>query len=346
MLDDVAMAKLPSRRRREGPRRSRVALAAGLVLAALATAPGCGEGEGSAPPGGGAPRPLTLALDFAPNAVHAGIYAALAGDEDRRRGLALRVRTPTASTDSLKLLASGRADMSVADIHDLGIARERGDDLVGVGAVVQRPLAAVIARPPVRRPRDLEGRRVGMPGLPSDDAVVRALVEADAGDPDQVRKTTIGFSAVPALVSERVAAVTAFWNAEGVALRRRGVPTRTFRVGERGVARYPELVLVVRRETLARDRPRVEAAVAAVRAGTQSALRDPGPALTAISRASASRPADTRAQFRAVRPALAPPVRLDARALETWAAFAQRYGIVRRRPDVPRAFELRVAGSP
>jgi putative hydroxymethylpyrimidine transport system substrate-binding protein len=340
------MAKPRPRRRRVAPRRSLAAFVAGLALAALATAPGCG---GEAPPertGGRPPRPLTLALDFAPGAVHAGIYAALAGDEDRRRGIALRVRTPTASTDSLKLLASGRADVSVADIHDLGIARERGDDLVGVGAVVQRPLAAVIARPPVRRPRDLEGRRIGIAGLPSDDAVVRALVEGDGGNPHQVRKTTIGFSAVPALVSERVAAVTAFWNAEGVALRRRRVPTREFRVGERGVARYPELVLVVPRETLARDRPGVEAVVAAVRAGTQSALRDPDLALAAISRASASRPADTRAQFRAVRPALSPPVRFDARALDAWATFARRYGIVRARPDVRRAFDLGMGGSP
>ena len=54
---------------------------------------------------------------------------------------------PAASTDSLKLLAAGRADMAVVDIHDLGLARERGQDVVGVGALVQRPLAAVIAAP-------------------------------------------------------------------------------------------------------------------------------------------------------------------------------------------------------
>ena len=57
------------------------------------------------------------------------------------------MRVPSSSTDSLKLLATGRADMAVVDIHDLGLARERGADIVGVGALVQRPLAAVIARP-------------------------------------------------------------------------------------------------------------------------------------------------------------------------------------------------------
>ena len=74
----------------------------------------------------------------------------------------------------------GRADLAVVDIHDLGLARERGSDLVGVGALVQRPLAAVIARAGIRRPRELEGRRVGVTGLPSDDAVLRAVLSTTA----------------------------------------------------------------------------------------------------------------------------------------------------------------------
>src|ERR687895_733991 len=133
------------------------------------------------------------------------IYAALGDDLDADRELELRVRVPSASTDSLKLLAAGRADVSVVDIHDLGLAREEGGDLVGVGALVQRPLAAVIARrDAVRRPRDLEGRRVGVTGLPSDDAVLRAVVEADGGDFDRVERVTIGFLEVPSLIAGKV----------------------------------------------------------------------------------------------------------------------------------------------
>lgn len=321
------------------------ASAATLVLLAIAVAAGCGARSEDDPSAEGRPRPLTLALDFTPNPVHAGIYAAMEGRADRARGIALRVRAPSASTDSLKLLTSRRADVAVVDIQDLGLAREQGQDLVGVGAVVQRPLAAVIARPPVRRPRDLEGRRVGVAGLPSDDAVLRAIVEADGGRAERVRKTTIGFSAVPALASGRVAATTAFWNAEGVALRERGVATREFRVGEFAAPRYPELVIVTRRETLARDRRRIEAVLNAIRAGTEAALRDPEPALAAINAASGGDRKLERAQFAAVRSALTPPVGLDRQALEGWAGFAQRFGILRSRPDVDRTFDLEVANA-
>ncbi|MEA2403606.1 MAG: putative hydroxymethylpyrimidine transport system substrate-binding protein [Thermoleophilaceae bacterium] len=311
-----------------------------IVLLAAVAAAGCGD-EGN----GAKPKPVTVALDFTPNAAHAGLYAARLGGRDTRQGVRLRIRTPSSSSDSLKLLATGRADIAVADIHDLGLARERGSDLVGIGALVQRPLAAVIAGPGVKRPRELEGKRVGVTGVPSDDAVLRSVVEGDGGNPKRVHTVTIGFSAVASLVAHKVAAATAFWNVEGVTLRRRGVHTREFRVDAFGAPRYPELVLVVRRQTLESDRGRLVDAVAAIADGVRAAKADPGPALAEVARASDARPAEVRAEFDAVRPALEPPVTLDRTALENWATFDVRFGILRVRPDVSRAFDFTVAAG-
>jgi putative hydroxymethylpyrimidine transport system substrate-binding protein len=294
-----------------------------LLLALLA---GCGGDES-----GGGSEPGTIALDFQPNAVHAGIYAT-----------DLKIRVPAASTDSLKLLAANRADMSVVDIHDLGLAREAGSDVVGVGALVQRPLAAVIARAgEVRRPRDLEGRRVGVTGLPSDEAVLRAVVENDGGDYDRVKRVTIGFSAVPSLIAGKVDAVVSFWNAEGVALKERGVETREFRVDNYGAPRYPELVLVVKRKTLEERERVVDDMLAAIAEGTDNALRDHAATIDELVRASGADEPLVRAQLAAVAPALQPPVQLNRAALEAWAAFDERFGILRAAPDVEQAFWLR-----
>src|SRR5688572_29666555 len=129
-----------------------------LVLIALAAAlGGCGGGddESTSVPA------VTVGLDFTPNAAHAGIYAAVRTGRDEENGVRIRIRPPAGgSPDSLKLLATRRADIAVLDIHDLGLAIERGADVVGIGALVQRPLAAVIARADrdVERPRELEGR--------------------------------------------------------------------------------------------------------------------------------------------------------------------------------------------
>jgi putative hydroxymethylpyrimidine transport system substrate-binding protein len=286
-----------------------------LLIGVLAALGGCG---------GDSSEPATLALDFQPNAVHAGIYAA----ED------VRVQVPSSSTDSLKLLATGRADMAVVDIHDLGLARGRGADIVGVGALVQRPLAAVIARPGIRRPRDLEGKRVGVTGLPSDDAVLRAVVEHDGGDYSKVRRTTIGFTAVPSLIAGKVDAVVSFWNAEGVALRERGVRTREFRVDRYGAPRYPELVLAVKRADAADASDTLDK----LAEGTRAALRDRDATVETLVEASGADEELVRAQLEAVAPALLPPIRLDRAALARWAEFDARFGILPRAPDTERAF--------
>ena len=118
-------------------------VAAPLAAALLASrSAGCG-GDGAEP---GAPEGATLVLDFQPNAVHAGIYAAQASGDFEDEGVDLRSASPPRTSDGAKLLEAGRADFAVMDINDFGIARERGADLVAIAAIVQRPLASVIAR--------------------------------------------------------------------------------------------------------------------------------------------------------------------------------------------------------
>ena len=233
------------------------------LLAAVLALTGCGE-DGAEP---GASREATLVLDFTPNAVHSGIYAAQERGWFAEEGIELEIQQPGDSTDAPKLLAAGRTDFAVMDINDLGTAAERGFDVVAVGSLVQVPLASVIAADgdEVKRPRDLEGGKVGVTGLPSDDAVLDAVVEADGGDPETIERVVIGFDAVAALSAGRVDAATAFWNAEGVALRELGVPTREFRVGDFAAEPFPELVLVTTKE-LAEDDPEL---VAAMRAGLE-----------------------------------------------------------------------------
>jgi putative hydroxymethylpyrimidine transport system substrate-binding protein len=315
----------------------------GFALVAIAAAvalivPGCGGSAGSGGPG------VTVALDFTPNAVHAPIYAAIDQGYDRRHGIRLRIRPPGSAPDSLKLVTSGRADLGVLDIHDLGLARERGADVVGVAALVQRPLAAIIARREVRRPRDLEGRRVGVSGLPSDPAVLRAVLADDGGRLGRVHLVTIGFAAVPSLIERKVEAVPAFWNAEGVVLQRRGVPIREFRVDDYGAPRYPEVVLLTRRAFLRRHPERVRAALGAIGDGVRSVLTHPGRAIADVARAGGADPALVRAELRAVAPALSPPLRLDRRVLGTWARWDVRFGVLTRKPDVDRAFAFGLAG--
>jgi putative hydroxymethylpyrimidine transport system substrate-binding protein len=313
-----------------------------LLLVAAVVVAGCGSTTGSEP---------TLLLDFQPNAVHAGIYLATERGFDEAEGVELEIQAPGASTDSLKLLQSGRADLAILDIHDLGLAREQGRDVVGVMAFVQRPLAAVLALPSVRSPRALAGKRVGVTGLPSDEAVLRSVVAGDGGDPGAVRMTTIGFNAVKALLAERVDGATAFWNAEGVALRRERPGIREFRVDEYGAPSYPELVLAVTRETLEDEGPMVRATIRALQRGYGEAQRDPESAVSAMIAVEPRLDEGALAQeLDAVDEAFTAGAQgfgqLRPAVLRAWERWDREFGILSEPLDVEEAFDFTAAGPP
>jgi ABC-type nitrate/sulfonate/bicarbonate transport system substrate-binding protein len=311
-----------------------------LLLLAVALLAGCGSTTGNDRPD----EDASLLLDFTPNAVHAGIYLATQRGYDEAEGVNLRVRAPGASTDALKLLEAGRTDMAILDIHDLGLARERGADVVGVAALVQRPLAAVLAAPRIRRPRELVGHRAGVTGLPSDTAVLDSVVRGDGGDAQRVRETTIGFQAVKALLAGRVDGATAFWNVEGVELRAARPGFHEFRVDDYGAPAYPELVLCTTRATLADRKPVIRATIRALQRGYGEAQDDPPSAVAAMR--SAVHGLDAKAlsaQLDAVAPAFTAGAstfgQLRPNILRDWARWDVRFGILEHRPDLAQAFD-------
>jgi putative hydroxymethylpyrimidine transport system substrate-binding protein len=243
----------------------------------------------------------------------------------------------------LKELLGARADVAILDIHDLALARQRGRDIVAIAPLVQTPLAAVLAQPDVRRPRDLEGRRAGVTGLPSDDAVLDTVVRGDGGDPKRVRRVTIGFNAVSALVGGKVDAATAFWNVEGLAAQAKRPGLREFRVDDYGAPSYPELVLAVRRETLDENEGVVKALVKTLRRGYEGTVADPASAVSTMTRVVPGLQAkQLAAQLTAVSPSFMVNVPhwgdWNRTNLAAWSRWEAKVGIVRKPVDVSLAF--------
>ena len=317
----------------------RLMLVAACLLA-LAVA-GCGSASSATRP---ALRDATLMLDFTPNAVHAGIYSAIGRHYVRDLGIRLHVVAPTASADPIKLLETGRIGFAILDIHDLAIARGRGQDIVGVMAIVQRPLSSVIAAPPIATPRVLAGETVGITGVPSDSAVLRSIVSGAGGDPDKVKTITIGFNAVADLLAGRVAAATAFWNDEGLAVQSKRPGFHIFRVDDYGAPSYPELILCATRRTIARDASLTQKVVDALVYGYEFTQFNPARSAKDLEEfAPGLDPGLVRAQLDALLPAFQAPGghvgELDPARLRAWAAWEARFGIVARAPDVARAFD-------
>jgi NitT/TauT family transport system substrate-binding protein/putative hydroxymethylpyrimidine transport system substrate-binding protein len=176
--------------------------------------------------------------------------------------------------------------------------------------------------------------------------VLSSVVEGAGGDPRALKTIDIGGDAIPDLLSGRVAAATAFWNDEGVALARARSGFRVFRVDRYGAPSYPELVLCARRATVSARPGLVRALVRTLERGYQLTIADPTAAAADLEQAVPGLDHQlVSADLAALRPAFAgphgQPGELDQAVLDAWARWEVRFGIVSRRPDVAQAFDSR-----
>ena len=117
------------------------ALAAVAVLSFALTA--CGEKQDQLGPGKS--QSMTVMLDWVPNADHVGLYQALADGNFAKAGLDVHVETPPNPASPLQLLAAGKVDIAISYEPQVLLARNQGEALVSVGAIVQRPLTSIVS---------------------------------------------------------------------------------------------------------------------------------------------------------------------------------------------------------
>jgi ABC-type nitrate/sulfonate/bicarbonate transport system substrate-binding protein len=237
----------------------------------------------AAPGGAGAAEALahkanvTLILDFIPNAVHAGIYRAIAAGYYKQANINLKVIEPTSTADTLKLIDAGKADFGLADGSDVGTQIGDGRDARAIFAIAQRPLGGLIALASAHlsSAAQLQGKTVGITGVPSDTATLDTVIRHAGGDPSKVHVVTIGFNGVQDLEAGDIAAFTGFWPADGVQLEVSGHPITVFKLDEGGGPAYPGLVAFTTQSLIASHPALVRAFAAATIKGYESTLKDP-----------------------------------------------------------------------
>ncbi|HEY8283656.1 MAG TPA: ABC transporter substrate-binding protein [Chloroflexota bacterium] len=219
---------------------ARPLLAGAFALGALA-AP-------AAPPSRAASlHTLTLWLDWLPNSDHAGIYVAMAKGYYEAAGLRVKAQVPSGAADALKLVTHGNGDIAISYESSVLLARDQGIPVTATGAIVQKPLNAVlaVAGTGITRPRDLQGHTVGVAGDPSDYTDLKALLGHDGGDYAKVHIVNVGYNLLPALLAHRVDAIIgAYWTWEALQAAQKGVKVNALRLDQWGVPTYNELVFV------------------------------------------------------------------------------------------------------
>jgi putative hydroxymethylpyrimidine transport system substrate-binding protein len=270
-------------------RRAGAGLAAALFAALALSA--CGSKEDTVT--AGSTKRFTVMLDFFPNADHAPLYSAISHGDFRAVGLDVVPVTPADPSEPLKLLAAGRVDMAISYEPELLLARDRGLNVVSIGALVQRPLTSIIALPSkhVKNVASLAGKKVGTAGIPYQAAELHTAVEHAGVKPSSVHEVNVGFNLVPAMISGRVdATLGGFWNYEGIQLRLEHRRPLVTPIDRAGVPSYDELVLAVRAEQARESGQDLRAFMQALTQGQREVREDPAAAAKAVIAANPSLP--------------------------------------------------------
>ena len=252
-----------------------------LVLAGLLAA--CGNEEPTQVPTSTsvptpAPEEVSLALDWFPNSNHAGFYAALERGYYRDEGLDVSIYVPANPEDVLKTVGAGRDDFGVSYQAEVLLARGEGVPVKSIAAMVQHPLNSimVLEESGITRPSQLKGKKVGVTGIPFEEALFQAMLEHEGLSIDDVTVVNVGFDLAPALIGGKVDAIVgAYWTHESILMEMQGYPITVLRMEEWGVPDFYELVLVASEDMISDSPDTVRRFVRATARGFADAIADP-----------------------------------------------------------------------
>jgi putative hydroxymethylpyrimidine transport system substrate-binding protein len=276
-----------------------------VALGAAVSLAGCGEIQNVVHPTAGAFRPLTLMLDWSPNADHVGIYQAQAEGDFDRAALNVHIQYNTADPSApLRLLEAGKVQVAITYEPEVMLARDRHIPVVAVGALIQRPLTSIVSLGSrhIHSPAMLRGKTVGVAGIPYQNAFLRTILGHSGVPQRSVTSVNVGENLVPAMLSGRVdATLGAYWNYEAIQLELLRKHPNVIHVERAGVPNYDELVFAVMENEIVNHPDLIRAFVQAVARGYESARANPAHAVSNLLSANPAAGLSRRLQIASVR---------------------------------------------
>jgi NitT/TauT family transport system substrate-binding protein len=227
----------------------------------------------SAPPSQSGLTPVTLAMGFIPNVQFAPWYVAVEKGYFRDEGIDLSFDYGMES-DLLKLAGTNKLQFVIGSGDQVILARAQGLPVVYVMNWYRKFPVAVCSLEKLNGPKDLIGKRVGIPVLAGASYIGwRALEYATGIGPDKVQLETIGYTQVESLLNKQVDAAVVYATNEPVQLRQMGYDPSVIEVSD-----YIDLVangLITNEKTIAENPNLVRGMVRAAVRGLKDTLANP-----------------------------------------------------------------------
>lgn len=195
-----------------------------LLVMGLAVAAGCSSGDKNAGGAGDDLQDVTVMLDWVPNTNHTGLYVALDKGWYRDEGLQVEIVQPTEG-GTTQLVATGKAQFGVGYQEDVTQARAGDVPVVSIAAVIQHNTSGFASKREtgITRGREMEGKRYGGWGSPTEEAVLKAVVEGDGGDFSKVEILNIGTADFFTAIERDIDFAWIYYGWTGIEAEQRGI---------------------------------------------------------------------------------------------------------------------------
>ena len=224
-------------------------------------------------------KDLTFVLDWTPNTNHTGIYVALAKGYYEDAGLNVSIIQPPEDGATM-MVASGKAQLGI-DFQDYltpVFASKDKIPVTAVAALIQHNTSGIISlkEDGIETPKGLEGKNYATWELPTEQAMLKNIVEADGGDFSKVNLIPEYVTDEVSALQQDIDAIWIYYAWAGIATEQAGLETNMIYFKDiTPEFDYYSPVIIANDNFLAEDPDTARAFLAATAKGYEFAIENP-----------------------------------------------------------------------
>lgn len=223
-------------------------------------------------------QPVTVILDYVPNTNHTGLYAAVDLGYYEEQGLDVKIIEP-AEGATATLIATGKGDFGISYQEDVTYALTAAEPLPikAIAAIIQHNTSgfATYKDKNILTPKDFEGKVYAGWGAPSEEAVIKAVMNSVGADFSKLRMVTSDGSGYNVL-KDKVDIMWFFWAWDGIASEMAGIPTNYMELKQLDERLdYYTPVIITNNDMIGNNPELVEKFMSATSKGYEYAIENP-----------------------------------------------------------------------